>query len=68
MSTQSDLFDRAAKCERLIGLASDPDKKETLKQFRDMWIALANESAIVPADDLTKKIADIEKLELGLSQ
>jgi hypothetical protein len=40
-------------------------QKKILKQLRDMWIALANEGAIVPADDMTKKIADIEKLQQG---
>ena len=39
MTEQVDLFDRAAKCERLMDVALDPDQKEAFKQFRDMWIA-----------------------------
>jgi len=66
MSGQADLFDRAAECERLMDRASDPIKKETWKRFRNMWIALANESACVPADHLAQKVADIEKLLVGL--
>jgi hypothetical protein len=65
MAKQSDLFDRAADCERLMGATYDPIIRETLKQLRDMWIALANESATMPADHMTKKIAEIEKLRLG---
>jgi hypothetical protein len=33
-----------------------------------MWIALANESPAMPTDDMTKKIADTEKLQRDLSQ
>ncbi len=66
MIGQADLFDRAAECERLIAAASDPIKKETWKRFRDMWIALANESACSPADHMAQKVADIEKLLVGL--
>jgi hypothetical protein len=68
MTEQADLFDRAAKCERLMDVALDPDQKEALKLFRDMWIALANQSGTMTADDMTKKIADLEKLQLGLRQ
>jgi hypothetical protein len=32
-----------------------------------MWIMLANESPAMPADYVTKQIADIEKLQRGLS-
>ena len=32
-----------------------------------MWIALANGSATMPTEYLAKKIAYIEKLQLGLS-
>ena len=32
-------------------------------QLRDMWIALANESATLPTEFLTKQIAKIEKLQ-----
>jgi hypothetical protein len=51
-----------------MGVAADPTMKETFKQLRDMWVALANESATAPADDLTKKMADIKKLQIGLSR
>jgi hypothetical protein len=67
MSGQADLFERAAECERLMDAASDPDRKESLKQLRDMWIALANENATMPTEFLAKQIAELEKLQLGLS-
>jgi hypothetical protein len=66
MSRQSEFIDHAPDCERLMNLASDPIMKETSSS--DMWIALANESSTMPADDITKKIADLEKLQQDLSQ
>jgi hypothetical protein len=68
MTKQTDLFDRTAECERLMDVASDPDRKELLKLFRDVWIVLANERATVPADRMIKQIADLERLRVGLSQ
>jgi len=67
MTEQANLFDRAADCERLMEAAFDPTIKETFKQLRDMWIMLANESPAMSADYVTKQIADIERLQRGLS-
>jgi hypothetical protein len=63
VSRQSELFDRASECERLMNLASDTVKKQTFKQLRDMWIALANESTWMPEHLLTKEIAAIENIQ-----
>jgi hypothetical protein len=60
MTGQAEFFDRAAECGRLIATASDPIKKETWGRFRDMRIALANESVCTPADYVAERIADIE--------
>ena len=68
MTDQTNLLERAVECERLMDLASDPISKNTLMQFREIWIGLANESANISADDLTKKVAAIEKMQLALSQ
>ena len=67
MTEQANLFDRAADCESLMEAAFDPTIKETFKQLRDMWIMLANESQAMSADYVTKQIADIERLQRGLS-
>jgi hypothetical protein len=66
MSEQSQLFDRAAQCERLMNLSSDPVNKQTLKQLRDMWIALANESTSMSVQELAKEIISIEAIQSGL--
>ena len=64
MNRQSKLFDRAAKCERLMNLSSV--NKEIFKQLRDMWIALANECTRMSAKDLAKEINSIEAIQSGL--
>ena len=66
MSEQSNLFDRAADCERLMSLSCDLVKRESLKQLRDMWIDLANESASMSAQELAKEIISIEAIQSGL--
>ena len=66
MSEQSKLFDRAAECERLMNLSSDPVNRETLKQLRDMSIALANGSTSMSAQELAKEIISIEAIQSGL--
>ena len=47
-------------------LASDPVKKQTFKQLRDMWIALANESTWMSGQALTKEITTIEEIQTAL--
>jgi hypothetical protein len=66
MTAQASLFERAAECERLMDAASDPEDRETIKLFRDMWIMLANGSATMSANYMIKQIADIERLQRGL--
>jgi len=65
MTGRAKLFDRAAECELLMDAAYDPDRKETFRLFRDMWIMLANESATMSADYMKRQIADIERLQRG---
>jgi len=47
-------------------LASDPVKKQTFKQLRNMWIALANESTWMSGPALTNEITTIEEIQTGL--
>ena len=66
MSQQSELFDRAADCDRLKNLTSDHYERLILKIMRDLWIALANESAGMSERVLLNEIAELDKLQLGL--
>jgi hypothetical protein len=66
MPRQSELFDRAAECERLMSRVSDPVKKATLEQLRNLWIALANESPSFTRQVLAREIAAIERIQSSL--
>ena len=63
MSRQSELLRRAAECERLIALASDPKKKLIFKRLRDTWIVLANHSPNLSREDMATDIAAIEEIQ-----
>ena len=66
MTKQSDLFDRAEECERQEQLASDLSTQTSFNMLRDLWIALANHSANMPADRLAEEIGMLEKIQATL--
>ena len=68
MSRQSDLFDRAADCERLMSISSSEARKMRFRQLRDLWISLANESFLMSHRALLKEIAAIDKIQSLLDQ
>jgi hypothetical protein len=43
---KSDLFTRAAECERALHLAIDADHRSTLRRLRTAWLRLATEEHI----------------------
>jgi hypothetical protein len=43
---KSDLFARAAECERALHLATDADHRSTLRRLRTAWLRLAAEEHI----------------------
>ena len=65
MGLQSELFDRAANCERLTNLTSDHNKRLTLRLVRDLWIALANESPGMSERALSRAIAALDEMLSG---
>jgi hypothetical protein len=64
MARQSDLFRRAAECQRRMKLALGW-KKQLLKQQRDMWIVLASESPSLTNKAVTDRIVAIEQVEFA---
>ena len=62
MSSQSELFDRAAECWRRVLAVSD-SRKLSLKHLCEMWIALANESPTMSKLDLDREVASIEAMQ-----
>jgi hypothetical protein len=63
VATQSDLFRRAADCERLMNLATNPKKKKSFGLLRDMWIMLAEESPNLPSDVIAEDIAAMDTIQ-----
>ena len=63
MSRQLQLFARAAECECLMRVASDPVRRQNLKRLRDMWIVLASESRWLSRKALTEEIAAIDQIQ-----
>jgi hypothetical protein len=63
MSSQAELFERAATCERAIGGIGDPSRQLALRLLRDLWIAAANESPSMTDAQVAREIASIEKIQ-----
>ncbi len=61
MSRQSELFRRAAECQRIVELTADRKKKLIFARLRDVWTVLANENSSLPIDE---DIAAIEEIQL----
>jgi hypothetical protein len=63
MGSQFELFSRAAVYDRLLKATNDPVKQQRLRQLREVWISLANESPHMSAETVATEIARIEKIE-----
>jgi hypothetical protein len=62
---QSDIFERAAACERAIQQVADPHRKVMLGMLREMWIAIGNESPFLSPSMLNEQIGMIEQIHLS---
>jgi hypothetical protein len=60
------LRDKAAGCDRLANLQTDPVEKTTLRFVRQMWKALADKSSSMTEEELSSRIAEIEKTQSGI--
>jgi hypothetical protein len=48
IQSQSNLFDKAAECDRLMNVETDQQGRIALCLLREMWIALASASPACP--------------------
>ena len=65
--SQIDPWEKAADCERAVQTAADPQQKKILKKLRYLWIALANESDCMSADEFAREIEVIGRLHVELA-
>src|SRR3954454_7809675 len=63
-----DPWEKAADCERAIQTAADPQQKTILKNLRYLWIALANESECMSADEFARESETIGRLHIALAR
>jgi len=49
-----------------MNLETNEDKKLAFKLLREMWIAVANESATLEPEELARQIASVEKIQARL--
>jgi hypothetical protein len=68
MTSQSDLLDRAAECERSMQLAADPVRRHVLKRLRDMWINLANDGMAMSPERLEEETTELIKMQSDFVQ
>jgi len=61
-----DPWERAAHCARAAQASSDPDHRAIFKRLHGMWISLAHKRNLVTADEWTRKIAAISRLQASL--
>jgi hypothetical protein len=66
--SQIDPWEKAADCERAIQAAADPQQKTILKNLRYLWIALANESECMSADEFAHESETIGRLHIALAR
>ena len=64
--SQIDPWEKAADCERAIQAAGDPQQKDP-KNLRYLWIALANESDCMSADEFARESEVIGRLHVELA-
>jgi hypothetical protein len=63
MTSQSNLLERAAEWDGLMKREPDEVKKTIFRLLRDMWITLANESALMSEKTLAQEVAAISEIE-----
>jgi hypothetical protein len=68
VATQSELFRRAAECDRRGKAICDPEKKEIYKRLRDMWIWLACERPRLSSRAVAELVATIVDIQSVLDQ
>ena len=65
MSRRLELLDRAADCERLMRVTSDPNRWAVYRMLRDILVALSSDSSISDQQLMTE-ISAIDEIQAKL--
>jgi hypothetical protein len=66
-ATKVDPWKEAAECERALQIATNTEQRNMLVYLREMWIALANESAFLSADDFAKEAEAVIQIQTDMT-
>jgi hypothetical protein len=60
---QSDAFNKAAECERLMNLETDEIQRSAYRSLTEMWINLANEYASMTSENFAREFDDLDQIQ-----
>jgi hypothetical protein len=63
MFKQSDVFNRAAECERLMNLETDEIRRSAYRSLLELWIKLANECTSMGPKKLAREFDDLDQIQ-----
>ncbi len=61
MVKQSDVFNKAAECERLM--ETHEVQRTAYRSLRDMWMNLGNESALMSPEEFARQFDDLDQIQ-----
>jgi hypothetical protein len=62
-----DPWEKAADCERALGLTLDPIYRENLTNIREFWISLAHKRPFLSETEFASEVEAIGQLHANLS-
>ncbi|HEY8440215.1 MAG TPA: hypothetical protein VIK79_02070 [Xanthobacteraceae bacterium] len=64
---KSDLFARAAECERALHVATDADRRSGLERLRKAWLTLAHDQQLAGDPEMQEAITALRRLHAEIA-
>jgi hypothetical protein len=64
---KSDLFARAAECDRALHMATDADRRSGLERLRKAWLTLAYDQQLARDPEMQEAIAALRRLHAEIA-
>jgi hypothetical protein len=64
---KSDLFARAAECERALHVATDADRRSGLERLRKAWLTLAHDQQLAKDPEMQEAITALRHLHAEIA-
>jgi hypothetical protein len=65
--SQDALLERAAGCDRALEIVINPEIRAALKQLREVWVELAEESPAVLREEFADEILLLSRLQAEIA-